>query len=41
VIVGVVLAWLGAIAALNTPPSQGGPGGGQGPEQPQPPLPGQ
>jgi hypothetical protein len=41
VIVGVVLAWLGAIAALNTPPSQGGPGGGQGPDQPQPPLPGQ
>jgi hypothetical protein len=41
VIVGVVLAWLGAIAALNTPPSQGGPGGGQGPEQPQPPPPGQ
>jgi hypothetical protein len=39
VIVGVVLAWLGAIAALNTPPSKGGPGGG--PEPPQAPLPGQ
>jgi hypothetical protein len=41
VVVGVALVWLGAVAALNTPPSQGGPGGGGGPEQPQPPLPGQ